>query len=218
MFGTTVNATLLLATPFTLTTTLPVEAPSGTGTEIEPLAQVVGVTATPLNATVFPAGEEPKPVPAMVTVVPVTPELGDKLVMVGSTVKLTPLLGPPFTVTVTFPVVAPAGTDAVIDVVVQLVEVARTPLNVNVPVAAVPKPVPLTVTDVPTTPEATVRLLTTGKAVPLPVRLTVCGLLLALSVMVRVPGREPVAVGVKVTLIVQVAPAASDVPHVFVCA
>jgi hypothetical protein len=215
-FGTTVNATPLLATLFTVTTTFPVAAPAGTGAEIDPIAQVVAVTATPLNVTVFPVGEEPKPVPAMVTVVPATPELGDKLVMVGTTVKATPLLGPPFTVTITFPVVASTGTDAAIDVVVQMVDVAGTPLNVNFPVAAVPKPVPLTVTDVPTTPDDTVRLLMTGKAVPLPVRVTVCGLLLALSVMVSVPGREPVAVGVKVTLTVQVAPAASDVPHVFV--
>ena len=39
---------------------------------------------------------------------------------------------------------------------------------------------------------------------------------LALSVIVMVPVRAPVAVGVNVTLIVQVMPAASDVPHVFV--
>ena len=52
---------------------------------------------------------------------------------------------------------------------------------------------------------------------PFPVNAMVCGLLLALSVMVSVPVREPVAVGVKVTLTVHAAPAASDVPHVFVC-
>jgi len=41
-------------------------------------------------------------------------------------------------------------------------------------------------------------------AVPVPVSGTVCGLLLALSVMVKVPVRGPVAVGVNITLIVQV--------------
>jgi hypothetical protein len=51
---------------------------------------------------------------------------------------------------------------------------------------------------------------------PVPVRETVCGLLLALSVMVRVPGLEPVAVGVKVTLMVQLDAAATEVPHVLV--
>lgn len=64
-----------------------------------------------------------------------------------------------------------------------------------------------------------VRLLgatTATGATPLPVRVTVCGLPLALSVMVSVPGREPVAVGVKVILKVQFAPAASAEPQSFV--
>ena len=43
-----------------------------------------------------------------------------------------------------------------------------------------------------------------GALVPVPVNGTVCGLPLALSVMVSVPMRAPVAVGVNVTLIVQV--------------
>src|SRR5438132_33702 len=51
-------------------------------------------------------------------------------------------------------------------------------------------------------------------AVPLPVRLTVWGLLPALSVMVRAPVRVPVTVGVKLTLMVQLPPAATDVPQV----
>jgi len=42
-----------------------------------------------------------------------------------------------------------------------------------------------------------------GALVPVPVNGTVCGLPLALSVIVRVPMRVPVAVGVNVTLIVQ---------------
>lgn len=51
----------------------------------------------------------------------------------------------------------------------------------------------------------------------MPVSDTVCGLLFALSVIVRVPVRLPVVVGVNVTLTVQFPPAAIDVPHVFVC-
>ena len=55
-------------------------------------------------------------------------------------------------------------------------------------------------------------------AVPVPVRLAVCGLLVALSVTVNAALRVPVAVGVNVTLIVQLEPAATPVPQLFVCA
>jgi len=50
------------------------------------------------------------------------------------------------------------------------------------------------------------------------VRATVCGLPVALSVTVMVPGWLPVAVGVKVTVMVQLAPAATEVPQVLVWA
>lgn len=53
---------------------------------------------------------------------------------------------------------------------------------------------------------------------PVPVRLTVWGLPAALSVTLRVPLAVPLAVGVKLTLIVQLAPAATLVPQVFVWA
>ena len=56
---------------------------------------------------------------------------------------------------------------------------------------------------------------TTG-AVPVPVRLTVCVAGLALSVMVKEPFLEPLAVGVKVTLKVQLALAARLEPQVLV--
>ena len=55
-------------------------------------------------------------------------------------------------------------------------------------------------------------------AAPVPVRLTVCGLPVALSVTVIVPGRLPVTVGVKVTLMEQLAPAATEVAQVLVWA
>jgi hypothetical protein len=57
--------------------------------------------------------------------------------------------------------------------------------------------------------------LATG-AVPVPVRLTVWVAGLALSVMVKEPLREPLAVGVKVTLRVQLALAARLAPQVLV--
>src|SRR5436190_5986550 len=54
-------------------------------------------------------------------------------------------------------------------------------------------------------------------ASPVPVRLTACGLPLALSVTLNVALLVPLAVGVKVTLIVHCAPAATDVPQLLVC-
>jgi hypothetical protein len=53
-------------------------------------------------------------------------------------------------------------------------------------------------------------------ATPVPVTLTVCVAGLALSVIVNVPLLEPVAVGLKVTLRVQLAPAATLEPQVWV--
>jgi hypothetical protein len=56
---------------------------------------------------------------------------------------------------------------------------------------------------------------TTGP-LPVPVRLTVCGLPGALSVIVTEAVRLPGAVGVKVTLIVQLPPASTELPQVLV--
>ncbi len=69
-----------------------------------------------------------------------------------------------------------------------------------------------------TLPKARVVGDTVAGANPVPVSALVCGLLLAPSVTVSVPGREPVAVGLNVMLIVQLAPAARDVPQVLVWA
>ena len=55
-----------------------------------------------------------------------------------------------------------------------------------------------------------------GAVVPVPVRATVCGLPVALSVTVIDPLRAPPAVGVKITEMVQFAPAATEAPHVLV--
>jgi hypothetical protein len=78
-------------------------------------------------------------------------------------VKLTPLLATPPTVTMTFPVVAPAGTGATMLAAPQLVGVAVVPLNFTVLVPCVPpKFAPLIVTDVPTTPDVGFRLAMLG--------------------------------------------------------
>jgi hypothetical protein len=51
---------------------------------------------------------------------------------------------------------------------------------------------------------------------PVPTRAMVCGLLLALSVMVTAPLYAPVAVGLKVTEMVHLAPAETELPQVLV--
>jgi hypothetical protein len=58
----------------------------------------------------------------------------------------------------------------------------------------------------------------TAGAVPVPEKLTVCGLPLTLSAMLRAAVAAPLAEGVKVTLIAQLAPAATELPQVLVCA
>jgi hypothetical protein len=93
--------------------------------------QLVGVAATPFKVTELVPCVVPKFVPDMATEVPMDPDVGLRLVMVGETVKLTPLLATPPAVTTTLPVVAPAGTGAAILVALQLVGVAVAPLKVT---------------------------------------------------------------------------------------
>src|ERR1017187_1994176 len=57
-----------------------------------------------------------------------------------------------------------------------------------------------------------------SSSTPFPLKATACGDPAALSVTVRSPTRAPALVGVKVTEIVQLAPAATEEPHVLVCA
>jgi hypothetical protein len=73
----------LLATPPTVTTTLPLVAVLGTGATILVALHLVGVASVPLNVTVLVACVDPKFVPAIVTEVPTGPELGDRLAMLG---------------------------------------------------------------------------------------------------------------------------------------
>ena len=128
--------------------------------------QLVGVAVVPLNFTVLVPCVAPKFVPVIVTDVPTAPDVGVRLVMVGGgtvTVKLTPLLATPPTVTTTLPVVAPVGTGTAMLVALQLVGVAAVPLNVTVLVPCVaPKFVPVIVTDVPTAPDVGVKLVMVG--------------------------------------------------------
>jgi hypothetical protein len=155
--SSTVKLLPLLATPPTVTSTLPLVAPLGTGTVIEVALQLLGVATVPLKVTVLVPCVEPKFVPVIVTDVPAGPDAGDKLVMlgVGRTVKLTPLLATPPTVTTTLPVVAADGTTATIEPAFQLtIVVANVPLKETVLVPCdEPKYDPLIATCDPAGPE-----------------------------------------------------------------
>ena len=169
--GRTVKLTPLLFTPLAYTTTLPVVAPDGTGTTMLVALQLVGVAVVPLNFTVLEPWLDPKFDPAMVTDAPTAPVVGERLVMLGAgtTVKLTPLLALPETVTTTFPVVAPVGTVATMLVELQLVGVAVVPLNFTVPEPWLdPKFDPVMVTEAPTAPEVGERLVMDGPAARAP--------------------------------------------------
>ncbi len=163
MLGVTVKPTPLLDKPSTVTTTVPVVAPAGSGVTIAVVLQFVGVAAIPLKVTVLVPCAAPKLVPVIVTEVPTGPEVGERLVILGITAKLIPLLARPPTVTTTGPGVAPAGTGVTIAVVLQLVGVAAIPLKATVFVPCVaPKFVPVIVTEVPTGPEVGDKLVILG--------------------------------------------------------
>ena len=82
----TVKFKPLLATPPTVTTTLPVVAPVGTRPTIRVTLQLAGVTVAPLRVTVLDPWVEPKLEPVIVTCVPAAPEFGDTLVITGGVI------------------------------------------------------------------------------------------------------------------------------------
>jgi hypothetical protein len=163
----TVKVIPLLAAPPTVTTTLPLGAPLGTGTTMLVADQLVGVAVVPSNFTVLLPWGDPKPLPEIVTEVPAGPEDGDKPVMFGVTVKGAPLLATLATVTTTLPLVAALGTVTTIELALQVMTVAEVPLKVTVPVE--PKLAPAIVTDVLTIPEAGDNPVMLGAGLPVPV-------------------------------------------------
>jgi hypothetical protein len=167
----TVNATPLLATPPTVTTTFPVVAPAGTAATMLDALQLVAVAVAAPNFTVLVPCAAPKFAPLIVTDAPTTPDVGFKLVMLGAgvvTVNATPLLATPPTVTTTFPVLAPAGTVATMLAAPQLVAVAVVAPNFTVLVPCVaPKFAPAMVTELPTRPNVGFRLAMLGPGVVL---------------------------------------------------
>ena len=94
----TVNATPLLATPPTVTTTFPLVAPAGTATAMPIAFQPTGVADVPLNVTVLVPCEVPKFVPVIVTEVPTAASAGLTLLIWGAvggfTVMPKPWLAP----------------------------------------------------------------------------------------------------------------------------
>jgi hypothetical protein len=102
---------LVAVPPGVVTLNGPVVAAVGTVVRIDVADITVKLdTPTPLNLTaVTPIKFEP----VIVTVAPAGPFVGVKLVIVGATAKLVALVvAPPDVVTVSGPVVAPAGTVA----------------------------------------------------------------------------------------------------------
>src|SRR3972149_3516715 len=159
-----VKVTLLLERPFTVTTTGPVAAPMGMSAVMPVSLHVVVLSGAPFKVTVLPPFVVPKFEPFIIIVLFAGPDAGERLVISGVTVKVTPVLDMPPTVTTTGPVLAPVGTGTIISMSLQLVGVASIPLKVAVLVPWVePKFSPLIVTDVPTAPDAGERLLITGE-------------------------------------------------------
>lgn len=168
IFGVAVKLIPLLVAPPTVTLAGPVTAPLGTVAVIEVLPHDVTVPFAPAKLTVLPPWLVPNPEPAMMTDDPVLPEVGvmDEMLSPEVTVKLTPLLATPATVTTMFPVVAPVGTAAMICESLQLAAVAVVPLNLIVLVPCVaPKPAPTTVTEAPIPPFVGEMLVIPGPAV-----------------------------------------------------
>jgi hypothetical protein len=147
--------------PPCVTITGPVVAVAGTATTICVLLQLVGLPAMPLKVTT-PA-TDPKFVPLMATEPPARAALGEMLLILGAGIVNDVLLLaiPMLVVTTKLPLVASAGTLALMLVLLHEITGAEVPLKVTVP-AVVPKLLPLIATAVPAVPERGATELTTG--------------------------------------------------------
>jgi hypothetical protein len=159
-------------------------------------------------------GLEPVPVKPTVCWLPDTPP--ELSMMVSVPVRVPLALGEKTTLMVQLP--------PTLTLLAQMVGSKKSPLVEILAIERAADPVLLRVTgwealEVPTAWLLKVRLegeTEARGATPVPLKLTVCGLLLALSFRVTVPLRDPVFGGVKVTLMVQVAAAAKLVLQVLV--
>ncbi len=122
--------------PFTVTVIVPVVTPVGAVTFKEVLVAELTVAVVPLNRTVLLAAVVEKFVPVIVTTVPVTPNAGEKFVIVGVAVPV------PVPVPVAVPVPVPVAVPVPVPVAVPV----PVPVAVPVPVpVVVPTPVPVVV-------------------------------------------------------------------------
>jgi len=140
-------------------------APDGATAVTLVLLQEVTEATVPLKVMELPPCVLPKPEPAITTAEPGAPLLGVKVEMLGggTTVKSTPALGIPATLTTTLPVLIPAGAIAVMLLALHEVTLAATPLKVTVPTPWVaPKLDPAITTAEPTGPELGDKLLIAG--------------------------------------------------------
>ena len=159
--GVTVKFVALFAVPPGVVAEIgPVVAPVGTVAVTCVLEFTVNVVAATPPKSTFVVWISP--VPVTVTTVPILPLDGEKLLMVGVTLKLLELVAePPAVVTVTFPVLAPLGTVAVTLLSEMTVTVvAFTPPKVTFVVCV--RPVPLMVMTVPIGPLVGTMLLIAG--------------------------------------------------------
>jgi len=141
---------LIRSIPLVVKDIFPVDAAAGTVAVMEVALEVKAVTGTPLMARFVIV---PKFVPVMVTEAPTAPLAGLNPVKAGvcRTVKSVALIRLiPLVVKDIFPVDAPAGTVAVMDVALEVKAVTGTPLMARFVI--VPKFVPLMVTDEPGAP------------------------------------------------------------------
>jgi len=161
--GVTAKLAVLAAVPPAVATLIvPVAAPAGTAAVMDvslPTEKVVAVV--PLNMT---AVAPVKPVPVRITEVATPPRAGAKLAITGAgiTVKTVEAVQVPLgVVTLILPVVAPAGTIAVMEVALTTENFAAAMPLKETAVAPVNE-VPVIVTMVPTPLLAGVKLLTVG--------------------------------------------------------
>jgi hypothetical protein len=160
----TVKLVVLVAEPAGVVTLIgPVVAVEGTVAVIWVAEFTTNVAATLLNVT---AVAPVKFVPVIVTDVPTAPNVGvNEVIVGGGTVKLVRLDPvPPGAVTLIGPVVAVAGTVAVICVAEFTVNVVAAAL-LNVTAVAPVKFVPVIVTDVPASPDVGVNDVIVGQVV-----------------------------------------------------
>ena len=150
--------TLVVAPAGVVTATVPVVAPAGTVALILIGETTLKEAAEPLNLTeVAPV----KFAPLIVTLDPITPLGGERLVMRGATVKLVALVAtPPGVVTVMGPVSALPGTVIVIWVAESTVKGALRPLSLTEVV--LPRFVPVMATLTPIAPLPGEKLLIAG--------------------------------------------------------